>query len=77
VVEVARFVAPTDNIYCVISDLAAVPACEIGEGGTRDADVCGADGPSQRVGRIEFGADGPIPVCDTDTIRGGDTRAVG
>ncbi|MGA8846532.1 MAG: hypothetical protein WB471_07965, partial [Nocardioides sp.] len=34
-----------------------------------DPDVCPADGPSQRIGRIEFTETGPEAVCNSDTIR--------
>ncbi|WP_134738940.1 hypothetical protein [Nocardioides sp. 503] len=75
-VELARFLTPSGNIYCSISDLTGTPACELGEGPVKDLDVCDPQGPSVFVGRIELGEDGPVPLCNTDTIRGAQATPV-
>ncbi|WP_193613849.1 hypothetical protein [Nocardioides lijunqiniae] len=69
-VELARFLSPDGDVYCSLSDLAGTPACELGDGPVKDLDVCDPGGPSVYVGRIELGEDGPVPLCNTDTIRG-------
>jgi hypothetical protein len=65
----SRFASPTGNIYCVLDSPYLPPSCELGTGAIPDPASCPADGPSQNVGRIEFGEAGPQPVCNSDTIR--------
>lgn len=59
----------TGGIYCALSVAYLPGSCELASGMIRDTSVCGTDGPSQRVGRIEFDDSGWVPVCNTDTIR--------
>lgn len=66
--ELSRFETPTGNIYCVLDDAGIPPSCEIAEGGVRDDAQC-IEAPSPVVGRIEFTERGPVPVCNSDTIR--------
>jgi len=65
----SRFASPTGNLYCVLDSPYLPPSCELGTGAIADPASCPADGPSQNVGRIEFGDAGPQPVCNSDTIR--------
>ncbi|GAA5149802.1 hypothetical protein GCM10023340_25700 [Nocardioides marinquilinus] len=66
-VDLDRFETPT-GIYCLLSS-DFLTGCELAGGGVPDPAVCGNDGPSQNVGRIEFGGGDPEPVCNSDTIR--------
>lgn len=66
--ELSRFEAPSSNLYCVLDDEFIPPSCELAQGTIEDPEVCG-DSPSTAVGRVEFGDGGPVPQCNTDTIR--------
>ena len=75
--ELSRFASPNGNLYCVLDSPYLPPACELGRGAIPDAAACPDDGPSQNVGRIEFTAEGPQPVCNSDTIREPDAPTLG
>ena len=65
-----RFVTPSDNIYCSITEDDLPAACEVAEGTIEDPEACPDNPVSQFVGRLEFDTGGvATAVCNTDTIR--------
>lgn len=70
--DLARFVTPSGNIFCVLDAEGLEPACEIAEGGVRDAAACPGNPNGDLVGRIELAGGRPTAICNTDTIRVGE-----
>ena len=63
-----RFATADGNIFCLLSDKALSPGCEIARGGVADPEAC-AGAPAQVVGRVELTPGRARAVCNTDTIR--------
>lgn len=68
----ARFQSPSGNIVCRRSTDSSAAACEVSQGRIAPPlpTICRAGGPKD-IGRIELGASGAVPVCNSDTIRVG------
>lgn len=66
-----RFTAGDTDIFCTVEDDPALTACELSDSRLPPpTDHCtGSDTPTD-VGRIEFDGTTPLPVCNSDTIRG-------
>ncbi len=63
-----RFTTADGNIYCLLSDKALAPGCEIADGGVEDPTAC-AGAASPVVSRIELQGGRARPVCGADSIR--------
>jgi hypothetical protein len=65
-----RFQSPSGNIVCRRSTDSSAAACEVAQGRIPPPlpTICHAGGPTD-IGRIELGASGAVPVCNSDTIR--------
>ena len=62
-----RFATGDGAIFCLLSDKALRPGCEV-DPGVQDPEAC-AGAPTQVVGRVELTASRARAVCNTDTIR--------
>ncbi len=64
-----QFTSPTGNIYCDIGTDASTNGCELKTGriAPPTASFCPAGGAPD-IGRVQFSPQGPIAVCNSDTI---------
>ena len=65
------FASPTGNIYCDIFAGSPVRGCELRSGriAPPTADYCGrGGGEAKDIGRVQFSANGPMAVCNSDSI---------
>ncbi len=64
------FTSPTGNIFCTVARDALVKGCEVAEGRVAPPKPMTCPSPGAKdVGRVEWQPSGPVPTCNSDTIR--------